>query len=317
MDTRHLEAFRAVIETGSMSAAAVLLAKSQPAISNLITRLEDELGVALFERKKGKLQVTPEAMLFYEEARRTLGVLERTRQVARDLKSLRSGTLSLASQPGLATYVLPPIIARLLERWPDGTVRFITRSSPTVRDLGRIEAFDIGFAELPIESPASVIDTIEVPCVCMLPASHPLAAEAVITPRHLDDVPFISLYADHFLHEAIERAFAEQSARLRMAVHVEFFGTACALAMENVGVTIVDVITSLHFRKVGLVARPFEPRLDYRYAMFQPAPRPLSRMAREFVDAFRDQNARLIQANSPMVAESGARGAEAARGPEG
>jgi DNA-binding transcriptional LysR family regulator len=301
LDTRHLEAFRAVIETGSMSAAATLLAKSQPAISNLITRLEDELGVSLFERKKGRLRVTPEATLFYEEARRTLGVLERTRQVARDLKGLRSGTLSLASQPGLATYALPPIIARLLKRWPDGTVRFITRSSPTVRDLGRIEAFDIGFAEHPIESPASVIETIEVPCVCMLPADHPLAVEPVITPAHLDDAPFISLYADHFLHEAIERAFAEQSARLRMAVHVEFFGTACALVMEGVGVTIVDVITSLHFRKVGLVARPFAPRLSYRYAMFQPAPRPLSRIAREFVEAFREHNAALIREHSPYV----------------
>lgn len=290
-----------MIETGSMSAAAALLAKSQPAISNLITRLEDELGVSLFERKKGRLRVTPEATLFYEEARRTLGVLERTRQVARDLKGLRSGTLSLASQPGLATYALPPIIARLLKRWPDGTVRFITRSSPTVRDLGRIEAFDIGFAEHPIESPASVIETIEVPCVCMLPADHPLATEPVITPAHLNDVPFISLYADHFLHEAIERAFAEQPARLRMAVHVEFFGTACALVMEGVGVTIVDVITSLHFQKVGLVARPFAPYLAYRYAMFQPAPRPLSRIAREFVEAFRDHNAALIREHSPYV----------------
>ena len=299
MDTRHLEAFRAVVETGSMSAAALLLAKSQPAISNLVSRLEDELGVALFERGRGKLKVTPEALLLYEEARRALGGLERTRQVARDLKSLRSGTLSLASQPGLATYALPPIIARLLQRWPEGTVRFITRSSPMVRDLGRIDAFDIGFAELPIESPASLIETIEVPCVCMLPPGHPLVDAPVITPALLDGIPFISLYADHFLHEAIERAFAEASARLRMAVHVEFFGTACALVLEGVGVTLVDVITSLHFRKLGLIAKPFAPQLDYRYAMFQPGPRPLSVIAREFVDAFRSQNAQLIRQNAP------------------
>lgn len=133
----------------------------------------------------------------------------------------------------------------------------------------------------------------------MLPADHPLAAEPVITPAHLDDVPSISLYADHFLHEAIERAFAERSARLRMAVHVEFFGTACALVMEGVGVTIVDVITSLHFRKFGLVARPVAPNLAYRYAMFQPAPRPLSRIAREFVEAFHEHNAELIREHSP------------------
>lgn len=287
MDTRHLEAFRAVIETGSMTAAAALTGKSQPAVSNLITRLEDELGLALFKRRKGKLEATPEAALFYEEARRALGVLERTVQVARDLKRVKSGTLALASQPGLATYVLPPIIAELLKRWPDGTVRFITRSSPTVRDLGRIDAFDIGFAELPIDSPAAIIEVFEIECVAVLPAGHPLGRHAVITPALLDGVPFISLYADHFLHEAIERAFAENSAQLKMAAHVEFFGSACALVMENLGVTIVDASTGAHFDKVGLAIRPFEPTLFYKFAMFRPTNRPLSRIALDFVAEFK------------------------------
>ena len=58
-------------------------------------------------------------------------------------------------------------------------------------------------------------------------------------------------------------------------------------------------VASLHFQKVGLVARPFAPRLSYRYAMFQPAPRPLSRIAREFVEAFREHNAALIREHSP------------------
>ncbi|MGO4670763.1 hypothetical protein [Bosea sp. 2RAB26] len=65
--------------------------------------------------------------------------------------------------------------------------------------------------------------------------------------------------------------------------------------------TIVDVVTSLHFQKVGLIAKPFLPRLDYRYAMFQPGVRPLSRIAREFVDAFREENTRLVRANSPYT----------------
>ncbi|MGL4287487.1 MAG: LysR substrate-binding domain-containing protein [Phreatobacter sp.] len=291
MDTRHLEAFRAVIETGSMTAAAALTGKSQPAVSNLITRLEDELGLALFKRRKGKLEATPEAALFYEEARRALGALERTVAVARDLKRVKSGTLALASQPGLATYVLPPIIAELLKRWPDGTVRFITRSSPTVRDLGRIDAFDIGFAELPIDSPAAIIEVFEIECVAVLPSGHPLGRHAVTTPDLLDGVPFISLYADHFLHEAIERAFAEHSVQLKMAAHVEFFGSACALVMENLGVTIVDASTGAHFDKVGLVIRPFRPTLLYKFAMFRPTNRPLSRIALDFVAEFKRMSA--------------------------
>lgn len=269
-----------------MTAAAALLGKSQPAISNLVSCLEDELGLALFKRQKGKLEPTPEALLFYEEARRALGALERTRQVARDLKPLKLGTLALASQPGLASYILPPIIANLLRRWPGGTVRFITRSSSSVRDLGRIEAFDIGFAELPIEKPASILEIVEVPCVCVLPSGHRLAQYEVLTPELLDDVPFISLYSDHYLHEMIERAFSEAAARLRVVTHVEFFGTACALVMENVGVTIVDVFTGAHFARLGLVARPFDPNFSYRFAMFQPTRRPLSRIALDFIDHF-------------------------------
>lgn len=287
MDTRHLEAFRAVIETGSMTAAAALTGKSQPAVSNLITRLEDELGLALFKRRKGKLEATPEAALFYEEARRSLGALERTMEVARDLKRVKSGTLALASQPGLATYVLPPIIAELMKRWPDGTVRFITRSSPTVRDLGRIDAFDIGFAELPIDSPAAIIEVFQIGCVAVLPAGHPLGRHPVITPALLEGVPVISLYADHFLHEAIERAFAEAGVPLKMAAHVEFFGSACALVMENLGVTIVDAATGAHFDKLGLAIRPFAPALFYKFAMFRPTNRPLSRIATDFVAEFR------------------------------
>ncbi len=275
------------METGSMTAAASLLGKSQPAVSSLISRLEDELGLALFKRGKGRLEATPEAHFFYEEARRALSAFDRAAQVARDLKPLRLGTLALASQPGLATYILPPIIAKLLDRWPSGTVRFITRSSSTVRDLGQIEAFDIGFAELPIESPAAIIDIFEIPCVCVLPAGHPLARQPVLTPAMLDDVPFISLYSGHYLHEALESAFAESSARLRVVTHVEFFGTACALVAENLGVTLVDTFTGAHFEKTGLVTRPFRPDLLYRFAMFQPNKRPLSRIAMDFVDQIR------------------------------
>ncbi len=270
-----------------MTAAANLLGKTQPAISSMINRLEDELGLSLFKRQKGKLEATPEAALFYEEARRTLGSLERTLDVARDLKRLRHVTLSLASQPGLATFVLPPIISRLLRRWPDGTVRFITRSSPTVRDLGRIDAFDVGFAEVPIEKPASLIEIFETECVCLLPPGHPLANHALLTPALLHDVPFISLFADHFLHEIIERTFTEAGAKLTMVTHVEFFATAGALVMEGVGVAIVDGPTARHFERIGLVTRPFRPQLFYKFAMFRPNHRPLSKIATEFTAEFR------------------------------
>src|SRR3546814_15917336 len=58
---RMMEAFNAVMEAGSVSAAARCLGVSQPAVSRLLKQFEEELGLALFHRAKGKLMSTPEA----------------------------------------------------------------------------------------------------------------------------------------------------------------------------------------------------------------------------------------------------------------
>jgi DNA-binding transcriptional LysR family regulator len=173
MDTRHLEAFRLVYQNGSMSAAAALLQKTQPAVSHLIGRLEDELGLKLFHRVHGRLEATPEAATFFVAANRALDAMEQTIQVSRSLKELSTATLLIGSPPALATYTLPQVVARVMREHRGATVRFITRSSYAVRDLGALGAFDVGFAELPIDVNVAGIEIFEVPCWCVMRPDHP------------------------------------------------------------------------------------------------------------------------------------------------
>lgn len=287
MDTRHLQAFKAVYENGSMSAAAAVLKKSQPAISNLVARLEDEIGLSLFKRTGGRVTPTPEAAAFYLEIGRALDSLEHVVAVARDLRGLASATLLIASPPGLATYVLPPVIAGLLADHPGTTARFITRSSSTVRDLGSMGAFDVGFAELPIDRPVSAVEMFETRCVCVMPADHPLARHPVLTPRLLDKVPFVALFREHITHLELANAFFAAGAHWNVTAEAEFFGTACVLALEGAGVTMVDPPTGRHFERIGMVVRPFAPAIPYRFAMFRPSGRPPSMIAAEFITRFR------------------------------
>lgn len=287
MDTRHLEAFRAVYENGSMSAAAAVLRKSQPAISNLIARLEDEIGVQLFHRAHGRLEATPEAETFFAAIVRTLDAMDRTLAISRNLKGLSSATLLLASPPGLATYLLPPIVADVLNENAGATARFITRSSYAVRDLGTIGAFDVGFAELPIDIHVASLELFEVACMCVMRADHPLAHEVVIGPNHLDAMPFVTLFPEHITHIAAAEAFFEAHAHWNVVAEVEFFGTACALVKQLGAVTLVDPATARFFEGMGLVTRPFRPIVPYRFGMFRPRTRPPSRIAVAFMERFR------------------------------
>ncbi|MCK0195847.1 LysR family transcriptional regulator [Ancylobacter sp. 6x-1] len=287
MDTRHLEAFRAVYENGSMSAAAAVLKKSQPAISNLIARLEDEIGLKLFHRAHGRLEPTQEAATFFAVITRTLDAMERTLAVSRNLRGLSSATLQIASPPGLATYLLPPIVSQVLTENPGATCRFITRSSYAVRDLGAVGAFDVGFAELPIDIHVASLELFEVACMCVMRPDHPLAAADRVTPALLDSSPFVTLFPEHITHIAAAEAFFEAGVHWNVVAEVEFFGTACMLVQELGAVTLVDPATARIFTRYGLVARPFEPAVPYRFGMFRPSTRAPARIAVEFMERFR------------------------------
>ncbi len=292
MDTRHLEAFRAVYENGSMSAAAAVLKKSQPAISKLIARLEDEIGLQLFHRAHGRLEPTPEAATFLISVNRTLDAMEQTLSVSRNLKDLSSATLLIASPPGLATYMLPPVLAEVLRANRGATARFITRSSYAVRDLGAVGAFDVGFAELPIDIQVASLEVFEVPCMCVMRPDHPLAGERCVGPQTIGSRPFVTLFPEHITHIAAAEAFFNANVPWNVVAEVEFFGSACMLVQETGALTLVDPSTARHFAAAGLVAVPFAPTVPYRFGMFRPSIRPPARIAVDFMDRFRRAIAR-------------------------
>lgn len=85
---RQLVTFREVMRSGSISRAAEVLHRTQPAVSTAIGNLERELGFELFLRENGKLLPTPEANYFREECEAILGRLDRTRQAVTRVRDL-------------------------------------------------------------------------------------------------------------------------------------------------------------------------------------------------------------------------------------
>lgn len=292
LDIRQIEAFRAVMERGSVTTAAHVLGVSQPAVSALIARLEEELGYALFIREHRRLIPTSEAGALVGEVAAVLDRHLQLSRTAQDIHETRAGSLSIASHPGPSISWLPTLIAEFLEERPGVTVKLVSRQSQAVRDLIPARSFDLAIAELPVEHPLVAVKRYRMALVAVLASTNPLAANAVLTPKLLDGHPFISIFRGRAAQLGAARAFDDANAHLRVVAECDYFATAIALAARGVGVALVDPISAEDLQSRDMVIRPFAPTIPYEFAVFYPVDRPPSKLAQSFADAFEKKFAR-------------------------
>ena len=292
MNLRQIEAFRAVMTEGSVTQAAVALGVTQPAVSCLINNLEEALGFMLFKRHRGRFQPTGEAEVFLEDADRLLASYSRTVRTARDIRDLKAGSLRIAAMPAVSQNFMPKLIARFVRGRPEINVSLQTRSSIQIKEWVSVQLFDIGFTELPADSPAIDCEPLCVDCLCALPEGHPLAHKDSITPADLAGESLIVPNPEHTVHYQLKAAF--DAAGIPWAPHIEsrLFAPNCRMVAEGAGIAIVDPFTAHDFSNEGLAFKPFEPRIPYDLGLIYPSLRPRSRLATEFTEdiksAFRE-----------------------------
>ncbi len=286
MDIRLLEAFRAVIETGSVTHAAAALGVTQPAVSAQIARLEGVLGFSLFERSGNRLRPTSEAIAFRAEVDRTLGRIDDLASAAALLREGQSGSLAIASHPMAGVTLLTPVVASFVRARPHVRVQLITRNSDVVRGMFPSRMHDIGICELPIDPSGLNVTRYRMQCVAILPKGHALCAHDVITPELMSGVPFIGMSREWSVYHVVVTVFAEAGAHLNVVATSELFAMICGLVAHGAGVSIVDPASAAQFGGIGLEVRPFQPAVSYEIAVFHAAERGLSRIGQAFLDAF-------------------------------
>lgn len=295
MNVRQLKAFKTVMDRGSITQAAEIFNITQPAMSSMIATLEADVGFALFERTKGRIRPTPEALRLYEEVEKALTGFDKVVRSASDIRDLRTGELRIASMPGPSFGFLPRIVASFHRAYPEVIVSLHTRSSLQVKDWIESQLFDIGLAELPVDRPAIEVEPMAMACVCVLPAGDPLQRLDVITPRDLLGRPFISLNPDHLTHRRLKAAFEAADMPWQPQMECQLFAPACSLAAQGVGVTVIDPFTAEDFADRGVVIKPFHPPILHDIGILYPALRPRSRLAKEFASLLKRELARFVR----------------------
>lgn len=137
-DWNRTRAFLVTAEEGSLSAAARSLGVTQPTLGRQVTALEEELGVALFERVGRGLELTPSGLELVEHARAMGEAASRVSLAASGRSQSIEGTVCITASEVTSAFVLPPILDALRQAEPGISVELIASNS--VRDLRRREA---------------------------------------------------------------------------------------------------------------------------------------------------------------------------------
>ncbi|MCC8402271.1 LysR family transcriptional regulator [Paraburkholderia sp. MMS20-SJTN17] len=272
MELHQLEAFSAVMSSGSMTGAARLLSRSQPAVTRAVQDLEQEIGYALFDRKGPRVTPTSRAFLLYSEVERSLVGLDTIRASARAIGRDEPTPLRVVATPALAAALAPRALAKLARDHPPGRSRVDTQlrsvSAEQVAQALLSRAADIGIATLPLDHAAlDVHYIIETPCVAVLHRDHPLARHAVLPLACLDGQPVATLGNRYRLRNRIDRAFDQASLALHVVLETNASLSAMMAAQEKLGVAIVDPVTAFGMRVGDVEVKALDTAIPFLYGV--------------------------------------------------
>lgn len=267
MELRHLRYFVAVAEELHFGRAATRLHVAQPALSQQIQRLEEELGVLLLARTKRRVALTDAGAAFLAEGRRTLTAAETAVRAARRAAGGDTGRLRLGYVDLAIWLNFPAILRAYRERFPAVDVTLTELHREPQRDALLHGELDVGFFSLKEkeEGLAGVPVAID-PLLAALPADHPRARLARVPLQTLAEEPWV-LFPRSLKTNYVELVLASCSTAgfvPRVVQEASQLHTLSGLVSAGVGVALLPSSIATAPR-AGVVFRPLTgmiPRLQ-------------------------------------------------------
>lgn len=210
MNLRDLDYILAVAETGHFGAAAKRCHVSQPTLSMQVRKLEQELGVVLFERGPKGATLTPGGRDVLAQARQVVDAMARLKEVARARIDPLAGTVRLGVIPTSGPYLLPLLLPSLRASFP--SLRLHLREAMTAGLLETLRRAELDAAILspPFEGQGLVVEPLaEEPFLVALPPDHPLASATVLEPAALRGETVLGLEDGHCLRAQSARVWEQ------------------------------------------------------------------------------------------------------------
>lgn len=288
INVRHLAVFRAVMKTGSVSAAARLLAVSQPAVTKTLQQIEWEIGVPLFRRIKGRLRPTPESVLLMPKVDQVFGAVEEVERLATEIGGGNVGQVSIATATTLAASIVASAVAEYRARRPQALVRVRALATRQVVEEVANNQVDIGLTDAAtVEGTLRTEELCRAQIGCVMASGHRLAGKRVIRLADLKEENIITFFEETLVGLQIRQRLSalDMSSVIPLSTNQSLI--ACVMASKGLGVGLIDPFTMLSGLFPEVVIKPLSPALEIRPRFVFPPDRPLSIAATEFLQVIR------------------------------
>jgi len=204
MEIRQLEYFQTVCSLNSISKAAEQLHVAQPSVSIAIQKLEEDLGVQLFNRSQRQITLTAEGQIFLERTNEILARISDSRNEMKDLQLLQKGSVKIGIPPMIGIFLFPPIFAQFQKQYPQIELIAVEGGSLSIQSLVEQGRIDIGIITQSASS--SLLDKLLITSgqihVCLHPG-NPLSKLPSVPFGQLREQPFILLKEDSYNRKVI------------------------------------------------------------------------------------------------------------------
>lgn len=263
MDLFQLEAFVAVVREGSFSKAAKALYRTQPAISQIIKRLEDEIGQPLFDRSSRRGVLTDAGQVLFEHAERLLNFKTQALSALDDVRHMRSGLLVIASNELTCLYLLP-VLHEYRQLYP--AVRLSIRRAlasripAEVRDYGA----EIGVVTYhPADSDLESIVMYRDELAFVVPPSHTFAKRKEVSIKELGSEAFVAHHVTSPYRAKVLDTFRKRRVTLQMPVEMPTIDAIKKFVATGNGVALLPAIAIEGELARGELVRVLVPELAF------------------------------------------------------
>jgi DNA-binding transcriptional LysR family regulator len=301
INLRQIEAFKAVIETGTISRAADIMHISQPGMSKIIAHLEADTQLQLFDRSKGRLAPTEQGMRLYHEIEQIFAGVRQVENAVEIIRREEQGQLVIGVMPALSGDFIQRATINFLAARPHVFCSIQSLASQWIVDRIAARKLDIGLIDAGLDHPYLVTEPLMGhPLVCIMPIGHPLAKKRVIAPSDLEGVPFLIPNPDTSFGFEIQRTLDAHGVKPKCVVVANALQTMCGFVAGGLGVSLVHplVVSGMEHR---ITVRRFEPEISHHFVMCRSTDNLNAKLVDEFADEVRAVAQRASKAMLDLV----------------
>ena len=289
MRLRHIEAFHAVMTTGSVRAAAEWLHLSQSAVSHTISHAEQELGFTLFQRSKGHLLPTPEAQALHREAMKVYESLEHLKRMARNIRQASVGLIRVGAIPALCHELLVDVIAAFRAAYPDVEIRVHTLHKHEMTQALLLRDIDLALDYFPLEHPAIESVTLaDFGLYVLIPLPDAHSTPSSVKLQELQSRPLVALPETDPIMAEVLQACDRLELTLHPVIDVQTSRMAVGLVERGLGWAVTDAFTAHNAPRAKVAVARLEPRLPCPLCINHLREQPAGLVARRFIEHIRD-----------------------------